>query len=313
MRGSSVIRRFLITAGTTIVAFSVGMQAAQATWSVVAVDPDTGEVGVAVASCVGFEVSVVPVLVPGVGAAASQAAISQDSGERLVEALASGATAAETIDAVVAADDAPETRQFGVVVLDDDGAGWTGADTFDVALDRRSTDGTVSVQGNILVSEGVVDAAIAAFEASDGDLPDRLLAALVAGADEGGDSRCGDQTAKSAAMIVARPGDQNYAFTANSVVGVDPADATVPSVFISVLVEAGAERAPDRLVAAWVTADQEASSVVIRDIDEGADTSVKAAGNAILVFLGVVVAVVVIVIFVVIRSRRRAQSTNTGS
>jgi len=204
-----VIRRSIVVLGVVVAVFGMGAHVAQATWSVVAVDPETGEVGVAVASCVGSEVSVVPILVPGVGAAASQADISESSGERFVEALSSGATAVETIDAVVAADAAPDDRQFGVVVLGYGGAGWTGSDTFDVAIDRRSADGAVSVQGNILVSEQVVEAALAAFEASAGGLADRLLAALVAGADEGGDLRCGDQTATSAALIVARPGDES--------------------------------------------------------------------------------------------------------
>ncbi|GMR03119.1 MAG: hypothetical protein BMS9Abin20_1485 [Acidimicrobiia bacterium] len=304
-----MIRRAVVVFGLIVAVLGVGVQAAQATWSVVAVDPETGEVGVAVASCVGFEVSVIPVLVPGVGAAASQAAISEPSGMRIVEALSGGASAAETLDAVVAADDAPGDRQFGVVVLDDGGAGWTGSDTFDVALDRRSTDGTASVQGNILVSEAVVASALAAFEASDGDLPDRLLAALLAGADEGGDSRCGEQTATSAALIVARPGDQSYSFTDAGVLGVDPTDSVVPSVFVSVLVVAGAERAPDRLAEVWASADQDAATVAIREIDEGADTTLESARNVVLVLLGGVVALVVIVVFVVIRSKRRKQST----
>ena len=140
----------------------------------------------AVASCVGFEVTAVPVLVPGVGAAASQANISAPSGALLVESLTDGATALEAVEAVVAADESPDDRQFGVVVLDGGGAGWTGADTLDVALDRRAAGGTVSAQGNILVSEGVVDAVIAAFEAAGGELADRLLAGLAAGADAGG-------------------------------------------------------------------------------------------------------------------------------
>jgi uncharacterized Ntn-hydrolase superfamily protein len=302
------MRRAVVVFAVVVAVLAMGTQTAEATWSVVGVDPETGEVGVAVASCVDVEVSVVPVLVPGVGAAASQADLSQPSGKRLAEAMSDGATAEETVERVVAADDSPEDRQFGVVVLDDGGAGWTGSDTFDVALDRRSTDGTVSVQGNILVSKTVVEAAIAAFNATEGDLADRLLAALVAGADEGGDLRCGDQTATSAALIVARPGDQSYAFTDVGGLGVDPADETVPSVFISVLIEPGTERAPDRLAEAWASADQDAPAVVIREIDDGADTSATTAGKAILIILGVV-ALAVIVVFFFFRSKRRADPT----
>ncbi|MCL1601948.1 MAG: DUF1028 domain-containing protein, partial [Actinomycetia bacterium] len=137
-----MIRSLIVLLAATAATFATGVQPADATWSVVAVDEGTGEVGVAVASCVGFEVSVVPVLVPGVGAAASQADISELSGARIVKALSLGATAEETINVVVSTDDAPDDRQFGVVVLTRGGAGWTGANTFDVAVDERSANGT---------------------------------------------------------------------------------------------------------------------------------------------------------------------------
>ncbi len=302
-----MMRRSLIVAVLGTALMAVGAWPASATWSVVAVDPDTGEVGVAVASCVGFEVTVVPVLVPGVGAAASQASISKLSGGRLVEAISGGASAEQAIDSVVAADDAPDSRQFGVVVLDDGGAGWTGSEAFDVAVDRRSDDGMVSVQGNILVSDAVVDAAIVGFEASDGDLPDRLLAGLVAGADAGGDSRCGDQTATSATLIVARSGDQNYAHTDAVPLGVDPDTEVVPSVFVSVLVEEGSDRAPDRLVQAWNNADHAAESVVIRQIDDGADSAMQQGRTIVFVFLGAaaLIGAILIVSFAVwVRHRR---------
>ena len=303
----SGIRRTLVSLGAMLAVFGFGLQPANATWSIVAVDEQTGEVGVAVASCVGFEVSVVPVLVPGVGAAASQALISEPSGERIVKALSAGATAEETVNVVVSIDDAPANRQFGVVVLNRGGAGWTGADTFDVAVDQRSANGTVSAQGNILVSEEVLDAAIAAFNAAAGQLPDRLVAALIAGADEGGDSRCGDQTATSAALIVARPADQTYSFTDAGVLGVDPTDTTVPSIFISVLVPEGGDRAPDTLFEAWAGADRDAPTVVIRQIDSGADTAMQSMAAIVLVGLAIVVGVVVLV--AVVRSRRRNSAT----
>lgn len=286
----------------------LGVPAARATWSVAAVDEGTGEVGVAVASCVGFEVSIVPVLVPGVGAAASQADISELSGDRLVESLESGASASEVVEAVVAADEAPEDRQFGVAVLGGGGDGWTGSGTLDVALDERGLDDIVSVQGNILVSEDVVTAALAAFDSSSGDLPDRLVEALVAGADEGGDSRCGEQTAKSAALIVAKPGDTSYAYTDAGVFGVDPNRDEVPSVFVSVLVEEGGDRAPDRLAAAWAGADRSADQVVIQQIDPGADTSADDARRFVgvlpLIVAGLVIGAVVLFVW-----RRRRSST----
>ena len=296
--------RLIVSLGAVMAVLAIGAQPAEATWSVVAVDERTGEVGVAVASCVGFEVTAVPVLVPGVGAAASQAAISEFSGTRLVKALLGGATAEEAINVVVSIDDAPDDRQFGVVVLGDGGAGWTGADNLDLAVDRRSSDGAAAVQGNILVADGVVDAAIAAFDASAGPLPDRLLAALVAGADEGGDARCGDQTATSAALIVAQPGDQTYAFTDTGILGVDPTDTVVPSVFVSVLVEEGGDRAPDRLVEVWAEADHTSPIVVIREIDPGANTATQRVRTLLLAFLGILAVIAVVTTVAVVRSRR---------
>jgi len=289
---------------------SIGAAAAQATWSVIAVDEDTGEVGVAVASCVGFEVTVVPVLVPGVGAGASQANISRPSGQRMVDALVNGASAQEVIDSVVAADDGTDERQFSVVVLGDGGAGWTGGDTLDVALDKRSDDGTVSAQGNILVSEDVVDSALAAFNAADGSLADRLVAALVAGADAGGDSRCGDQTATAAALVVARPGDQNYSYTDTIPFGPVATTDPVPSIFVSVLVEKGGLRAPDRLAEIWAGTDGtlDGGTVAISDIAPGADTTGRGSSAIVLVFLVSLLVIGAVVALLLVRSRRKSRA-----
>jgi uncharacterized Ntn-hydrolase superfamily protein len=300
--------RVLVVFGVALVMLGFSASSAEATWSVVAVDEETGEVGVAVASCVEFEVTVVPVLVPGVGAGASQANISKPSGQRMVDALAGGASAQETIDAVVAADNGMEERQFGAVVLGDAGAGWTGGDTLDVAIDRRSEDGTVAVQGNILVSQDVVDAAISAFDAADGQLADRLIAGLVAGADAGGDARCGDQTATAAALVVARPGDQNYTYTDTTPLGPDPETDPVPSIFVSVLVEKGGVRAPDKLAEVWAAADQDAPSVAIRQIDPGADTTAQGSRTIIVVSLGLVFLGALIVAGVLIFTRNKAST-----
>jgi uncharacterized Ntn-hydrolase superfamily protein len=295
----------------TLLMLLLGAGTAGATWSIVGVDPDTGEVGVAVASCVGSEVTVVPVLVPGVGAGASQALISAASGERFLEAMVSGVDAQQVIDAVVAADDQPDDRQFGVVVLEGSGAGWSGADNMDVAIDRRNADQTAASQGNILVGDAVVEAALAAFDASEGTLADRLVAGLVAGADAGGDSRCDDQTATAAALLVAASDDVAYAQTDASVFGVDPEATEVPSVFVSVLVERGGERAPDRLAEAWADADRSADAIVIRQVDEGADTAAGQTGTVVLLILAIGLAAVVIGPVMFIRSRvRRHRSTN---
>jgi uncharacterized Ntn-hydrolase superfamily protein len=194
------------------------------------------------------------------------------------------------------------------VVLGDGGAGWTGGDTIDVASDKRSENGAVAVQGNILVSEEVIDAAIAGFEAADGQLADRLIAGLVAGADAGGDVRCGDQTATSAALVVARPDDQDYAYTDTTPLGPDPETDHVPSVFVSVLVEKGGVRAPDQLAEVWAAADHDAPSVAIRQIDPGADTAAQGSRTIVVVLLGIVLLAALVVAGVLIFTRNKPKT-----
>ncbi len=291
------------TLAVTLLMLMFGAGSADATWSIVGVDPATGEVGVAVASCVGFEVTVVPILVPGVGAGASQANLSGGSGDAFLAAMVPGADAQQVIDAVISADDQPDDRQFGAVVLDGSGAGWSGAANEDVAIDRRNADQTAASQGNILVDPAVVNSALAAFDASTGPLADRLVAGLIAGADAGGDSRCGDQTATAAALLVAVPGDATYAETDEF--DVDPDSTDVPSVFVSVLVNRGDERAPDRLAQVWADADRTADTVVIRQVDEGADTTGRQLLIIAWVIIGLVLAMILAGVALFIRSRRR--------
>lgn len=182
---------------------------AGATWSIVGVDPDTGQVGVAVASCVplnrldtsdGFDLIA---LAPGQGAGISQALYNPAARVEIERLLIEG----EDPDAVLAAvtntsfDAKATDRQHGVVVIGDTAAGYTGANNSPVALDRQQTN--VSVQGNILVSEAVVNNALDAFVLGENrSLADRLVAALEAGSLAGGDARCGDQTALFAHVSV---------------------------------------------------------------------------------------------------------------
>lgn len=188
---------------------------AAATWSIVAVDPDTQEVGVAVASCVEAPFGTtllpqVPGVVPGVGALAAQAYLDQDLRDYAVEQLAAGLGASEVIDAVNAIDGGDELRQYGVVTLAGDTATFTGASCEDWA--GSVEDANVTVQGNILYGPEVADDALAAFLAEAPSCPftlaDRLMLALEAGAAQGGDSRCSmEQSALAAVIIVAHPDD----------------------------------------------------------------------------------------------------------
>lgn len=170
------------------------------TFSIVAADPDTGEVGVAVQSKYFAVGAVVPWARSGVGAAATQAAGVAAYGARALEALARGLGPEEALAEVLAADERRETRQLGLVAADGRAAAWTGSECLSWA-GHEVGDG-FAVQGNILAGEQVVSEMARAFRDARGALADRLLAALVAGQEAGGDVR-GQQ---SAALLVERLG-----------------------------------------------------------------------------------------------------------
>ncbi|SHH37237.1 DUF1028 domain-containing protein [Halobaculum gomorrense] len=169
------------------------------TFSIAARDPETDAVGVAVQSKFVSVGAVVPFVAADAGAVATQSFANVAYGPDGLDLLREGHTAAEAIEALTDADDEAPQRQIGVIGLDGEPAAFTGEECFEVAGDRQGTDYTV--QGNILENEATLDAMAEAFEVSEGGLPDRLIAALHAGNDAGGDSR-GEQ---SAALYVAKP------------------------------------------------------------------------------------------------------------
>lgn len=204
------------------------------TWSVVGVDPVTGDVGVAMASCVANTLAdALAALVPGKGAAATQAGFNMDNRNKVFAALNEGLSAADVVRRVAdsTADRSLAGRQYGVVTIKGgkaETAGFTGKPMLDNAAlanprawagVRANAERGVSVQGNTLVSEAVVANALAAYVWEDptgfNKLPDRLLRALEAGSVAGGDIRCNNdsvrQTAATAMIVVARGTDAPYA------------------------------------------------------------------------------------------------------
>jgi len=193
---------------------------ARATWSIVAVDPETREVGIAGASCIGG-VEVIAGLAPGHGAVAAQALSHRDGRDRAVELLEQGRAPAEILDAIATEEWDPTPwhrlggaglRQYAIASLAGPGqATFTGDRTFGFA---GAVEGSgVAVAGNTLAGPAVVERAFEAFRAEAsgcrGDLADRLVAALWAGAAAGGDARCVPQLAALSAFVaVARPGDE---------------------------------------------------------------------------------------------------------
>jgi uncharacterized Ntn-hydrolase superfamily protein len=168
------------------------------TFSIVAMDPQTREWGVAVASRVPDVGYIVPWIEPEVGAVASQAYSNPYIGPWALKLLATGKTAEEVLMSVLEKDTLPAVRQVGIVDCQGHSAAHTGTST--LAWSGHRTGQYFSVQGNILAGSGVVDSMTSVFKRTKGLLAERLLAALEAGEAAGGDSR-GKQ---SAALYVMR-------------------------------------------------------------------------------------------------------------
>ena len=172
----------------------------KSTFSIVAADLETGEVGCAVQSKYFSVGSVVPWAWAGVGAVATQAAGVAVYGRLALEELQRGAAPDAALEAVLAEDPARETRQLGIVTADGRAAAFTGGECLDWAGHRVGPG--FAVQGNILAGEAVVDEMARAYTETLGSLVERLVVALEAGQAAGGDRR-GQQ---SAAIVVERAG-----------------------------------------------------------------------------------------------------------
>jgi len=191
------------------------------TFSIVGMDTLTGEFGVAVASKVLDVGYIVPWGEPGTGAIATQAMTNAMFGPDGLELLRAGASAEETLDSLLEADPDREVRQLGIVDADGNSASFTGTET--MAWSGSITGPGYAIQGNILTGPEVVEEMERAFQAEEGSLGDRLLAALLAGDAAGGDSR-GRQ---SAAMVVIRE-DGGYQGCNDLLVDIRVADSDDP-------------------------------------------------------------------------------------
>jgi uncharacterized Ntn-hydrolase superfamily protein len=169
-----------------------------ATFSIVAYDPASGDLGVAVESRFLGVGSVVPWARAGVGAVATQAWANVPYGPEGLALLEGGKDAAAAVAALTGGDAGRDKRQVGIVDAKGRAAAYTGSQCLDWA-GHRTGDG-FTVQGNILAGKQVVDAMADAFAASKGELADRLVEALAAGQRAGGDKR----GMQSAALLVVR-------------------------------------------------------------------------------------------------------------
>jgi uncharacterized Ntn-hydrolase superfamily protein len=186
------------------------------TYSIVAYDPATGDLGVAVQSKFPNVGGIVPWGRAGVGAVATQSLANTAYGERGLDLIAQGATAEEALRIVMRTDTMLQDRQVGLVDAKGNAASFTGKTTFDWAGGRVGAAGgtggplggkgevivgrTYAAQANIMVSDQTVKNMAETFERTGGGLDDRLIAALKAGQAGGGDKR----GMQSAALLVVR-------------------------------------------------------------------------------------------------------------
>ncbi|WP_409304763.1 DUF1028 domain-containing protein [Peribacillus sp. SCS-155] len=168
------------------------------TFSIVAFDPETEELGVAVASKFLSVGSIVPWAKAGVGAIATQSWANPLYGKDGLEWMAEGKDAEQTLQLLLEKDEQRESRQVGLVDAEGNSATFTGSDCYSWAGGISGPN--FACQGNILTGEDVVKAMADAFQSATGSLAARLAVALKAGEDAGGDSR-GKQ---SAALLVVK-------------------------------------------------------------------------------------------------------------
>ena len=191
------------------------------TYSIVAIDLEAEQWGVAVQSKFLSVGSVVPWAEPQVGAIATQAYANPRYGPNGLQLLREGLSAEEVVDKLTSEDEGRDHRQLGVVDAEGRAATYTGKECLDWAGGR--TGEGYAAQGNILVSGETVDAMAESFEGSSGPLAERLIDCLAAAQAAGGDSR-GQQS--SALLVVERDG--GYAGMSDVVVELRVEDHELP-------------------------------------------------------------------------------------
>jgi uncharacterized Ntn-hydrolase superfamily protein len=215
------MKKFYSILAALLISFTV---AAQDTFSIIGVDPATGEIGSAGASCVtgvgsAGIIDIITDIIPGRGGVNSQAyvCIPNTNLQNAILRMEEGLNPQEIIDWLLLNDSCssqnfdPAFRQYGIVDLDGGGnprtAGWTGNMTDDYKEDRQGTN--FSVQGNILLDVSVINNMEANFNNTSGTLADKLMAAMQGANFAGADSRClaNGTSSRTAYLLVFRPDD----------------------------------------------------------------------------------------------------------
>lgn len=172
------------------------------TYSIVARDAETGQLGVAVQSHWFSVGSIVSWAEPGVGAVATQSFVEPSYGPLGLDLMRSGKTAEQALKSLLAGDDHTDVRQVAMVDASGDVAVHTGEHAIIEWCDRKGEG--YSVQANLMLNSTVCDAMAKAYESTEGDLAERLMSALEAAQTEGGDIR-----GKQSAAILVVSGDRS--------------------------------------------------------------------------------------------------------
>lgn len=196
----------------------------QHTFSIVAVDAKTGEVGSAGATCLDTKILegeegalTISDVIPNVGAIHTQAFWDSDNQKNARKRMLLGDNSQQIIDWLIAndVDDYPQVRQYGVVVLNNEkpnAAAYTGKESDDVK--HHVTGTNYSIQGNILISKEVITKMEEGFLKTKGTLADKLMAAMQGANIKGADSRCLKEgvSSLSAFLRVAKPTDKDASY-----------------------------------------------------------------------------------------------------
>ena len=187
----------------------------QDTFSIVAVNPATGEVGSAGASCIAGSI-IISDIHPGVGAIHTQSYWNQSNQDSASSLMNLEYSPEEIIDWLIENDaqNNPSIRQYGIIDLIDNGrsAGFTGENCFDYK--NHILGQTYAIQGNILLGQEILDSMEIAFISTYGTLDEKLIAALLAANVPGADTRClpYGTPALSAFIRMAKSEDENDSF-----------------------------------------------------------------------------------------------------
>jgi uncharacterized Ntn-hydrolase superfamily protein len=206
-----------------------------ATFSIIAFDPATGDLGVGVQSHAFTAGAAVPYAIPGVGAVATQAAANRLYGPRAIELLKQGLSPTDVVKRLTDEDPGRDTRQLAVIDTTGRSAVYTGKRVIDRNSDTSDfvhlggyaghiTGRNFSVQGNTLASEDVLKNMARAYEHGAGTMAERLMDALDAGQSAGGDTR----GMQSAGLLVVRPVPPGSNVVVDRIVDVRVDDAVDP-------------------------------------------------------------------------------------